>query len=191
MLRYAHDCNKNLNVNLNKNSPKTSPKALPNDLQNGQFGSLKRSLGPSGHQDLKFDPNLTFQGLLKVTLLEALGAPSGLISTKMCKNWCPKTVHETGNRIERIWGPPKPQKLVLYYSKTHILTNAPGTLKVHKMNPKWTPEEHQRPPKTSRRPPKELKKYHRKFCLKKHMFRNLVSTMNGKRVQAWDGKTIL
>ena len=140
MLRHARDCNRNLNVNLIKNSPKTPPKALPNDLPNDQFWTLKRSLGPYGNQDLKFDPNLWFQGLPRGTLLEALDTPSGLIYTKTCKKWRPKTMHETHHEIMRILNPPEPQKNMFYYSKAHIFTNRPGHLKVHKMIPKWIPK---------------------------------------------------
>ena len=100
-------------------------------------------------------------------------------------------MNETCKGNERIRDLPKPQKVMFYCGKTHILTNPPGPLKVHKISSKWTPEEPPRPPKTLRRHPKELQKQQRKLHQKNEQFRtqeNLVSTMNGKRVKAWHWK---
>ena len=95
-------------------------------------------------------------------------------------------MHETRHEIIRIRDPPEPQKVWFYYSKTHILTNASDPLKVLQMRPKWTPKEPKERPKASAAPPKAPRKRPRKLSQKNELFGNLVSTMNGKRVQAWD-----
>ena len=72
-------------------------------------------------------------------------------------------MHETRREMIKIRDPPEPQKVVFYYSKTHIFKNVTGHLKMEKMTPKWTPREPKRRPKTSRGPPKALQKDHPKL----------------------------
>ena len=72
-------------------------------------------------------------------------------------------MHETHHEIMKIREPPEPQEVMFYYSKTHIFTNLPGPLKVHKMSPKRSPKDPKRAPKTSRGPPKALRKDHKKL----------------------------
>ena len=102
-------------------------------------GGLGATLEPARHQGRKLHPSLSPQGPQMRPIWSSMGTLRSNKSTKFDQK-SPKN-NETKKQRKKCTSrdPPKPQKLVFYYSKTHVFRNPPYPQKVTKMTPKWPP----------------------------------------------------
>ena len=100
------------------------------------FGGLGATLEPARHQGRKLHPILLPQGPQMRPIWSSMGTLRSNKSTefdqKSSENNGSKKQHEKDTN----WDPPKPQKLMFYYSKTHVFRNPPYAQKITKMTPK-------------------------------------------------------
>ena len=100
------------------------------------FGSLGATLEPARHQGRKLHPSLSPQGPQMRPIWNSMGTLRSNKSTEFDQKSSENNGSKKQHEKDTIWDPPKPQKLVFYYSKTHVFRNPPYPQKVTKMTPK-------------------------------------------------------
>ena len=100
------------------------------------FGGLGATLEPARHQGRKLHPSLSPQGPQMRPIWSSMGTLRSRKSTqfdqKFAENHRSKKQYEKDMTLDS----PGPQKLVFYYSKTHVFRNPRYPQKVTKMAPK-------------------------------------------------------
>ena len=99
--------------------------------------------------------------------MEAYGNPEGQQIYKIRAKYGKSTDPKTQQKKVTIQDPPKPEKVVFYYSKTHVFKDPPYPEKVTKMTPKCPPNDLKIDPIAPKSPSKTFQKTNRQLTSKK------------------------
>ena len=126
------------------------------------FWGLGTTLEPRCHQGPKLPPNLLPPGTQKGPIRNPLDTLRANKSSKFYKKSSKRTDPKTQQEKVTIQGTSRPQKILFYFSKTHVFKDPPYPEKVCKMTPKCSPNGSQIDPMSPKGPSKASQKTKRK-----------------------------